>query len=262
MIELRAISPLLDFLTYVDLNNDPHVKSAGLVMEKLLLGNHPFRGIPPQAVMRDHTITALQSLYERFETGIEYDFAENILNGSETNVEQYPLHERFQRLVNAETNLAQIASSDRVLFIGSGAFPISPILISQSTGARVDCFDKSPEAIETSQGVLDKLGLSENVRVLNALGEKEGVYSYDVIVVALLAQPKESIMLNIWQHAPQDVRVVYRHAEGIKSAFYKSVIPEIFTRYRHFMMDGEHTAGPDDTISSVLLKIDRQPDKH
>lgn len=64
-------------------------------------------------------------------------------------------------------------------------------------------------------------------------------------------------MSNIWFHAPAYVKVICRTSEGIREAFYKRVQERSLTDYRHFEIVGQHKAEKDDTISSLLTKIDR-----
>lgn len=251
----------LSVIARVDLMDRDAVRNGGQRLELLLLNNP---ADDPEVLVSSLTgeeLGRLQQLYERFEIDLEYEFTAKLITG-EAEIEEYPLYERFRRLIGAEVDLAQVTSKDRLLFIGSGPFPISPILFSQFTGASVDCFDVSEEACETSRRLVDKLELTDKISVYNQSGERGPVYGYDVIVIALLAKPKEGIANNIWHHSPQDVRVICRNSGGFRSAFYQGTDPYTFTQSRHFSLGGQHTAGTGDTISSLLLKVDRDPDKY
>lgn len=249
----------LALILKTDLTNPNQVRAMALKMEQLLLGE----GVSTQGPnLDDDSVHGLQQLYERFETDLEYDFADRIINRKAGSERDYRLYERFLRLTKAESALAGIRPSDKILFIGSGPSPISAILLSRINSAKVDCYDRSSEACTASQRVVDRLGLSDRITVSNSSGEDGKVYGYDVIVVALLAQPKDRIMDNIWFHAPQNVRVICRNSEGDRILFYKGFPPQSLTAYRHFALVDEHKAAADDSISSLLIKIDREPDKH
>lgn len=246
-------------LSKTDLANPDKVNASALRMEQLLLRER----VSTQGVnLDDDSVRRLQQLYERFETHLEYDFADRINSGKISTEREYRLYGRFLRLLQTESTLAGIRPSDKILFIGSGPFPISAILLSQLNSAKVDCYDKSTDACRISQRVVDKLGLSDRITVLNSSGEDGSVYGYDVIIVALLAQPKSRIMDNIWFHAPGNVRVICRNSEGDRIFFYKGISPQSLTAYKHFALAGEHKAAADDTISSLFVKVDRDPDKH
>lgn len=249
----------LALLSKTDLTNPNQVRASALKMEQLLLRE----GVSTQGInLDDDSVHRLQQIYERFETDLEYDFADRVINGQTSSERDYSLYGRFLRLTQAESTLAGIRPSDKILFIGSGSFPISAILLSTLNSAKIDCYDKSADACTTSQKVVDKLGLSDRITVLNSSGEDGSVYGYDVIIVALLAQPKSRIMANVWFHAPGNVRVICRNPEDNRRFFYKGVYPQSLTAYRHFALVDEHKAQADDTISSLLIKVDRDPDKH
>lgn len=248
----------LAVISETDLTNPNQVRAGALRMEQLLLRE----GITQGPNLEEDSVHRLQKLYERFETDLENDFADRIINGKGNSERDYRLYERFLRLIQAESTLAEIRPSDKVLFIGSGPFPISAILLSQLNSAKVDCYDNSLKACAISQKVVDKLAFSDRITVSNFSGEDGSVYGYDIVVVALLAQPKDRIMDNIWFHAPKKVRVICRNSENNRRFFYKGVPPQSLTAYRHFALVDEHRAATDDTISSLLIKINREPDKH
>ena len=249
----------LALLSETDLTNPNQVRASALKMEQLFLRE----GVSTQGVNLDNELVhRLQQLYERFETDLEYDFADRINSGKTSTEKGYPLYGRFLRLTQAESDLASIRPSDKILFIGSGPFPISAILLSKLNSANVDCYDKSTDACIISQRVVDKLGLSDRITVSNSSGEDGKVYGYNVIIVALLAQPKDRIMDNMWFHAPGNVRIICRNSEGDRRFFYKGVSPQSLTAYKHFALVDEHRAQADNTISSLFVKVDREPDKH
>lgn len=257
MVEKQAYLSQLVSLTATDLANPTAVRSSGLAMEDLILRGPLPEGVNLEQELGIDTLGKLQQLYERFETELENEFAQKVLDGNVTAETDYPLYARFKRLVKAEIDLARIRPSDKVLFIGSGPFPISAMLFSQLTSVSVDCYDKSLEACGTSQKVVNSLGFADRINILNTSGEDGRVYDYNVIIVALLAQPKEKIMTNIWFHAPPDVKVICRTSEGIRQAFYNGVQERSLTDYRHFEIVDQHKARQDDTISSLFTKIDR-----
>lgn len=209
----------------------------------------------------------LNEMYEAYETDLENDFAAKVLSEGAP-IEQYPLYERFSRLVRREVREAGIGSNSRVLFIGSGPFPISPILLHKlSGGASVDCFDQSEEACETSAQVLEKLGLSDAIKVFNVTAQdaRRPTFTtpgemtlYNVVVVALLAQPKENVMRRLWGSVGVGPRIVMRNSEGTRRLIYEGINTDYLADHR-FKRVGEYHAGVDDTISGLVLQTDFQP---
>lgn len=258
MVEKQAALSKLASLADTDLANPTAVRSGGLAMEDLILRG-PLLEEDDLKKELGVNLERIQQLYEKFETDLEYDFAQRIIKGEVTMVE-YPLYQRFQRLIQAEIKLASITDKDKVLFIGSGPFPISPILVSQLTSARVDCFDQSDQASSVSEKVIQKLGLTERIRIFNASGDIRKIYGYDVIVVALLAQPKSEILYNAQWSIPQGTRVICRSSEDQRQAFYKPTNPATYQFIGRYQLIGKHTAGTGDTISSLLFRIDGRPE--
>lgn len=257
MRELAQVIPELTEIATID-NADPSaVRLGGLRMEGFL--RQLSATADPAEYLDQETITRLQDLYREFETGLEFEFAIKLLEGR-VSLKDYPLYRRFKRLTKKEIDLASISDLDRVLFIGSGPFPISAILMAEKTGVQIDCIDSDPDAVEKSRHVLEKTGLEEQVKVFLDDGISGNTINYPVIIIALLAQPKERILGNIWRHAPQDARVICRTSEGTRSIFYKGISRGEMQESDHFAVVAKRYADFDDTITPFLLKVKREPD--
>lgn len=253
----------LENLSKTTLNDRLGVREAGRQLERLLL----VETVDALPELCTETCAGLQALYEQYETDLEEDFALRIIEGDAIVVE-YPLYDRFNRLVKSECKLAEILPSDKLLFVGSGPFPISPILFSTISGAQVDCFDSSPEACSISRKVIDKLNLSDRVRVIQKSAQDvdlptvmtPGDYGkYDVVVVALLAQPKAAILDQIWRSVGPYPRVVLRYSEGSRELLYKGMDLSSAIYGNRFVLGEAHHAGTSDTISSIVCQTGSQP---
>ena len=109
------LSTELGTLSQTNLRDPQSVYLGGMAMEHLLLGNS---ATTPEVVstLGAEALTGLQDLYEQFETNMEYDFADRILQGM-AQIEDYPLYDRFTRLIDAESALAAIKTNHTLLFI-------------------------------------------------------------------------------------------------------------------------------------------------
>src|SRR5215212_2401873 len=162
----------------------------------------------------------LNDAYCRWETDIEYKYAQAVLSGKEADISNYLLCERFDGLVRRELALVESPTPRKVLFIGSGPFPISAIYLSHFTGGMVDCLDRDPEAVEVSRQVIEALGFSESIRVFNGTGESFNAKDYDLVVIALLAKPKRRILRNLRRRVEPDCRVLCRTSFGLRTLIY------------------------------------------
>lgn len=260
MTEIPKLFPEISQLAETDLTNSSAVRKAGFRMEEMFLQSEDLKK-PDISSLANDTLKRLQQIYEQYETSLENDFARRLLSGEVDKVETYPMYDRFQRLIAKETEMAKVKEDDKVLFIGNCPFPISPILISRITGAKIDCYEQNDEAVGTSKKVIEKMGMSEKIKVVKSTGQKGSTHGNKVIFVALLAQPKQNIMTNVWQHTGPDSRVICRTSEGNRNVFYQGISENELTGFRHFTIEDMQHAGVDDTISSYLLKPDRNPDK-
>lgn len=192
----------------------------------------------------------LNDAYCRWETEIEYRYAQAIVSGEETGVGNYLLSERFQHLLHREIALLK-SPPQRVLFIGSGPFPISAIYFHHFTGKPVDCLDRDEDAVLISRQVIDKLGLGHAIKVFNGMGEGFDIAHYDLVLVALLAKPKRRILRNLRKKGMPGCRVLCRTSYGLRTLVYE---PTVETALSGFHAADMQLAEGEQTISTLLLE--------
>ena len=207
--------------------------------ENVILNYDEFKRALPQ----------LQHFYEIFETNLEEQFVTDFLNGKRE-LRDYLLYARFVELITNEKNLAKVSEKDCVLFIGSGPLPITAILLSMFTKCSVDCYDKNKEYVNVSKRVIEKLSLSDKIKIYNEKGEDISENKYSVIIIALLAKPKDKILQNIWNKTIKGARIICRTSDGIREVFYEQTNPILLTKYPSA---NKIFAKHDQTISSALL---------
>lgn len=218
-------------------------------MESIILSKEDLY-LTNQLLNNYELLKKLQNIYETFETNLEISFTKDIINREKIELSSYLLYKRFVKLIKNEIALANIKKDDKVLFIGSGPFPITAILINKFSGCSVTCVEKNKNRSLISRQVIQSLGLSKNIRVFNGKGENMGVNSFSVAIIALLAKPKSEILDNLLRQAMTGARIICRTSDGARQAFYEQTNPGIFSRYK--IID-KIVAGENQTISSVLL---------
>lgn len=197
-----------------------------------------------------HRQPTLIDAYCHWETVLENDFANAILTGSVRSIEAYPLYERFHHLVSKELALVGDFPFNSVLFIGSGPFPITAILLHLLSGRPVTCLEKNEEAARVSRIVLEKLGLTAGITVRVGDGATFDVAPYDLILNALLAKPKWLIMKNIRNNGGEHARVLCRTSYGLRQLLYESTSASAL---HGFETQAQQVAGDNDTISTLLV---------
>jgi hypothetical protein len=192
----------------------------------------------------------LNRAYCVWETELEKQFVSG--NSSRLRVEKYLLNTRFDHLVHKEIELLGEFTPERVLFIGSGPFPISAIHYQRKLKMPVHCLEKEPSALAISNQAIHELSLHTRIFVHRGHGEDFAVGNYDLIIIALLAKPKKLILANILKHGAPACRVICRTSERLRTILYEPTMGNTDTAA--FSVQGMQSAGPGDTISSFLLR--------
>ena len=137
----------------------------------------------------------------------ELVFIKKVLN-NEAKPEEYEAYNDYASTLKSESG----AIKGKTLFIGSGPYPVSPIIL-HNFGVNVDGMDYSGEAVEISKQVLKKMNL--NIPIFQADGTTyKGYGNYDTIIVALEAgntvQLKEAILNNISSQVDSHTNILVR----------------------------------------------------
>ncbi len=199
-----------------------------------------------------------QEIFCAFETTIENSFAAMALGGAESLLrradgitENYL--SRYEELARKEIALSTMTGHDRALFVGSGPFPITAIEYARQTGCTVDCVDCVPEAVETSREVLRRLGLADRVRPRLARGEHVPVTGYSVVLVGVLAQPKQEIFANILATWSEGCRIIARTTAGLRELIYRPTSVDL-SLLPGMSRAGANVARGDQVISADLYR--------
>lgn len=116
-----------------------------------------------------------------------------------------------------ELKSAGIENNSRVLFIGSGSYPISAFTISQFTGAVVHGIDIDEQAV-TMANQLDLPHLSTTFSCKDLITEFVS-FRPTHVVVASLVEHKWELLTQLKPHLDHSHRVLVRFGNGLKSTF-------------------------------------------
>jgi len=118
---------------------------------------------------------------------------------------------------------APIAKDDRpIIFVGAGPLPLSAIDYYLQLGKPCVCIEKNAQAAKAGQALIDKLGLGEVIRYIEADGCDIDYGDYSLVMVASLVANKAGVMARV--HETQDNALVgVRSADGLKTLLYDPV---------------------------------------
>lgn len=106
--------------------------------------------------------------------------------------------------------IADVKSTDKVLFIGSGILPSQCIIIAEETGANVLGIDNSKKAVDLSIKYINKIGLSNKIYIKHGDGAKIPAKDFDAVFIAINVWPINNILNNLAKNLKKDARILYK----------------------------------------------------
>ncbi|MCA0756639.1 hypothetical protein KP806_16405 [Paenibacillus sp. N4] len=122
--------------------------------------------------------------------------------------------------VKRELRDYELHSGSRVLFVGSGALPLSALTIARETGAEVLCLDIDEEAVRIGSMVAEAGGLRDRVRFSGSYVEGLAFAEQAThVIVASLVESKHEVLKTFRPAIRSDAAVILRYGHGLKSVF-------------------------------------------
>lgn len=200
----------------------------------------------------DHQqVETLRTMYCQWEIELEKRFADNLVQQVCHDITDYLLYTRFDRLIGREIQLIGKNPVSRLLFIGSGYFPITVLCFQKHLRTSICCIDHSVESVNKSLRVISSIGY-HNIDVLHKCGSNIDASKFDVIIVALLPKPKKEILKNIAETCSDSSVIICRTSHGSRQVFYEPTTYDAIPN--SLQICDMAIAGNDDTISSLLLR--------
>jgi precorrin-6B methylase 2 len=116
----------------------------------------------------------------------------------------------YHQIVTQEITMAQISQNDKVLVIGSGSLPATPVLIVQNTHAKTVSIDKDATAVREAAQYIAMHHLESKLTIQYADGLTYPVKDFTVVVILYGVKQPAMILQYLANHIDQHTRVVYR----------------------------------------------------
>lgn len=97
-----------------------------------------------------------------------------------------------------------------ILHIGSGAYPITAIILANLFNAHIVTIDKNPVVLKIARKVVKKEGLENKVEVIDGDGLSFDVSRFDVVIISSCSVPKEEILTHIFSKVNNQSTIIVR----------------------------------------------------
>jgi histidine 2-aminobutanoyltransferase len=126
----------------------------------------------------------------------------------------------IESCIEQEFGSFRVAFDSKVLMIGSGAFPMTPLYISRRTGAEVIGIDIDEEAVELGRQVVERLGSGLRIRLSSAFIEQlEDIRDVTHVIISSTVAIKYELLDRLHALTNPDVVVAMRYGNRLKSLF-------------------------------------------
>ncbi|MGC8230040.1 SAM-dependent methyltransferase [Pseudobacillus badius] len=148
---------------------------------------------------------------------VEKQRAWKLLNGQAGTSDYF---KNIESCIKEEFGGFQVYPESKVLLIGSGSFPMTPLLIAKQTGAEVVGIDIDDEAIKIGSDVIERLGKGLKIKLENTLVEdldfsKEATH----IIFSSTVEKKYELLDQLYTLTNEQVVVAMRYGDRLKSLF-------------------------------------------
>ncbi|MHB9292292.1 putative histidine 2-aminobutanoyltransferase [Hollandina sp. SP2] len=126
----------------------------------------------------------------------------------------------MENCIEAELGYLDITSSSKIMFIGTGSFPTSILLIAKKSSAEVVGLDIDPEAVRLARMVVSILGNTERITITDhSVDQLEFTKTATHIILASTVKSKFDILTQLYSLTNKDVVIAIRYGNGFKSLF-------------------------------------------
>lgn len=137
------------------------------------------------------------------------------------------LQQEWQIMTSAMRSEKVSTLFPRVAFVGSGALPVSALILSEKYNLDVVCVDNDEEAVSLSKEIFSR-SHSKKIVAFESGGQDFDYSGIDIVFLASLAQPKLEILKQIKKFSVRGV--ITRDPIGPYDAFYEPVDQKILTQ--------------------------------
>lgn len=134
--------------------------------------------------------------------------------------EQADYFKNIESCIEQEFGSFRVLGSSKVLLVGSGSYPMTPLLIAKRTGAMVVGIDIDEEAVSLGKQVVEILGSELPIRLEHQFIEQLDVTKEASYIIFSSTVPNKYELLDqLYALTNEQVVVVMRYGDQLKSLF-------------------------------------------
>jgi 2-polyprenyl-3-methyl-5-hydroxy-6-metoxy-1,4-benzoquinol methylase len=103
-----------------------------------------------------------------------------------------------------------ILKSEKILHIGCGYYPLTEIILANSSIKKIVGIDKNIGAVKSAREVINKKNLNGRISIKHGNGIDFRVDGFNVIIISSCSVPKEDILKNIFNNSSKNCLIVVR----------------------------------------------------
>jgi hypothetical protein len=181
---------------------------------------------------------AISTFRSQYTAELEAEQANSILKSRDpwNTLTDFTYLPNYIQLARTEYRGAGLKPGNTVLFLGSGPLPLTLIVLCHQHGLNGIGIEQYPERAELSRQALEKLGLSNQIRIINGNHQTLPMEETpDLIMVAAQAEPKNEIFDHLAGVLPAGTKISYRtYEKGLRrmlDTFYRYELPGPLREY-------------------------------
>lgn len=141
-------------------------------------------------------------------------------------IEQYL--EMYNELVEKEIKMGNISRKNKILVIGCGSIPATPLLISKKTNAKIEALDCDVNAVKKSTNLLITKFPEQKIKILLSGAIEHPMKNFDFIFILYGVKKQKEIIKRIYQKINKETQIILRTT---KDTFQKNVGKEFLLKY-------------------------------
>jgi nicotianamine synthase len=186
--------------------------------------------------LKKDQIKKLRDLSSVAEYEMELYWAKKILDSKNGNkeLEKFWYYRNYEQLVDLEhSNIICLYKKIRnVLFIGGGPLPLTAIVLCRKYNLRCTILEKDPSSYSVSVNLIEKIGLSNMIKVVNMDAENYSGYGkFDIIYLAAMVghdeKAKSTVISLIHDKLQKGKVLLCRSSHGTRKLLYTPVAKKL-----------------------------------